>query len=234
MNDPEPRFTDEEVDAILDRALEMDATPEARPPAPGGMSLAELKEVAREVGIRPELVERAASEVRGSGLPPAPAGGRAAAPPLRRSATRRLSRRLSSDEVGSLLRVVDDRMGQTGTVSEALGRVRWAGTEARLTTEVHFAEDGGVTRVDVQTSYPARMRRATRVVPGAIATALVVAAASATGVGGAVLFAGAVGAAALGFGVGSLVWRAASREAARRAELLAEEVTRAAAALPPE
>ena len=78
MTDPRGgrRFDDEEVSLILRRAAELQ---EAQPGAESsGMTLADLEEVAREAGLDPSLVRRAAAEVGdagGAGSPAAPLTG---------------------------------------------------------------------------------------------------------------------------------------------------------------
>jgi hypothetical protein len=80
MTAPPPRggrrFDDEEVSLILRRAAELQETE----PGAGsqGMTLADLEEVAREAGLDPSLVRRAAAEVGDAGG----AGGSAHAAPL--------------------------------------------------------------------------------------------------------------------------------------------------------
>ena len=68
MSDPSPhgrrRFDDEEVSLILRRAAELQEAQAA--PGREGMTLADLEDVAREAGLDPALVRRAAAEV-GSG-----------------------------------------------------------------------------------------------------------------------------------------------------------------------
>jgi hypothetical protein len=62
----EPRWNEREVGLILRRALELQEEQKQIPAAPAradGASLADLEEVAREVGIEPALVRRAAAEL---------------------------------------------------------------------------------------------------------------------------------------------------------------------------
>lgn len=71
MTDPLParRYDDEQVALILRRAAELQEAQSA--PGSGGMTLADLEEVAREAGLDPALVRRAAAEVGGAGGAPA-------------------------------------------------------------------------------------------------------------------------------------------------------------------
>lgn len=66
------RFNDEEVAAIFQRATEAQQDPERRLPSGesgDGLTLAELQEIGRQVGIAPELVVRAAASVVQVGNP---------------------------------------------------------------------------------------------------------------------------------------------------------------------
>jgi hypothetical protein len=59
---PNRRFTETEVALIIKRASELQQN-EATPESTTGMSLAELEQVAREAGLDPELVRRAATDL---------------------------------------------------------------------------------------------------------------------------------------------------------------------------
>lgn len=62
--DPETRFSEEEVQKILARAVQRQDRAESAPDAaPTGLSLVRLQEVASDVGISPAHVEQAAREV---------------------------------------------------------------------------------------------------------------------------------------------------------------------------
>ena len=59
----ERRFDEEEVSAIFRQATEAQQTPERQLPSGEGLTLVELQEIGREVGIAPELVSRAAASL---------------------------------------------------------------------------------------------------------------------------------------------------------------------------
>lgn len=61
------RFNEAEVAAIFERAAEAQQTPQRQLPSGEGMTLAELQEIGREIGIAPELVEQAAKSIALSG-----------------------------------------------------------------------------------------------------------------------------------------------------------------------
>jgi hypothetical protein len=65
----ERRFNEAEVAAIFERAAEAQQTGQRQLPSGEGMTLTELQEIGREVGIAPELVAQAAKAVQLGGQP---------------------------------------------------------------------------------------------------------------------------------------------------------------------
>jgi len=65
----ERRFNEAEVAAIFQRASEAQHTTQAQLPSGQGLTLSELRQIAREVGISPELVEQASVAVERAGTP---------------------------------------------------------------------------------------------------------------------------------------------------------------------
>jgi hypothetical protein len=65
------RFDDQEIREILDLAMDQEEAPPKALPAADGLTLVELQEVAREVGVAPERVAQAAAalEARGEVVP---------------------------------------------------------------------------------------------------------------------------------------------------------------------
>ena len=118
----EQRFTEDEGNAILSRAVDLERTGASSPGVVGSLSLAEIKEVAGEAGIAPSLVETAAAEFM-IAAPPGPATWLGSSE--RSRATRLVDTTLAVEDVGLLLRLVEDRLSQHGMVSDALGRVTW-------------------------------------------------------------------------------------------------------------
>jgi hypothetical protein len=68
-SDPDRQYTDREVRLILKTAVELQQRADQNIAPGGGMSLAELQQVAAEAGIDPELVRRAAARVDGAASP---------------------------------------------------------------------------------------------------------------------------------------------------------------------
>ena len=67
----ERRFNEAEVAAIFERAAEAQQTRQRQLPSGEGMTLSELQEIGREVGIAPELVLQAAQAIELGGRPTA-------------------------------------------------------------------------------------------------------------------------------------------------------------------
>jgi hypothetical protein len=58
------RFNEDEVAAILKEAAEAQYTRDPLLPSPGGLTLAELQSIGREVGISPEMIEQSAQRFK--------------------------------------------------------------------------------------------------------------------------------------------------------------------------
>ncbi|MDH4351703.1 MAG: hypothetical protein OEW56_11195, partial [Gemmatimonadota bacterium] len=63
------RYSEEEVAAIFERAAEAQQTARRQLPSGEGMTVADLQEIGREVGIPPELVAQAARAIEHRGRP---------------------------------------------------------------------------------------------------------------------------------------------------------------------
>ncbi len=111
------RYSEEEVAAIFQRAAEAQQGARRRLPAGEGMTLADLQEIGREVGLPPELVTEAAGSLDRAGRP---TSRRFLGLPIGVGRTIELDRRLSDEEWERL--VVDLR-----ETFDARGRVRYDG-----------------------------------------------------------------------------------------------------------
>lgn len=58
---PARRYNEEEVAAIIQRATEAPDAPQRQMPATEGMTLAQIQEIGREVGVSPDVIARAAA-----------------------------------------------------------------------------------------------------------------------------------------------------------------------------
>src|SRR6185437_5557431 len=63
----ERRFNEEEVAAIFKQATEAQPTPQRQLPSGEGLTLAEVHEIGRQVGIAPELITQAAASLAQAG-----------------------------------------------------------------------------------------------------------------------------------------------------------------------
>jgi hypothetical protein len=135
-DDRRRRFDDREVALILRRAAEMQETT----PAGGGsvqepgLSLADLEQVAREAGLDPTLIHRAAAELDSRPVPQARSGflGR----PTRIDIERTLEGEVPESEFGALVDEIRRTVGDLGNFSTLGSTLAWdstrGGREARV------------------------------------------------------------------------------------------------------
>ncbi len=124
-DDPARRFDDREVGLIIQRAGELQKTEFARRDR-GGMSLAELEQVAREAGLDPALVRRAAREIDAPASPPA---SRLAGAPMRLIYELSFDGELPVDEYEPLVAEIRRSLGEAGLVG-TLGRtLTWSAAD---------------------------------------------------------------------------------------------------------
>lgn len=161
MSDSSRRFTDREVALVLRRASEIDEVSDARSGPAGGLSLGDLSEIAAEVGISQDALRRAVSTLDQRGV----SRGLLEGAPLVRRAVHAIPRELEESEIAALMRQVDATAEGAGTVSEALGSVRWAAADRFVGTQVTVTPGGGQTSIDVMEKTPARLRRVVHFLP---------------------------------------------------------------------
>ena len=116
----ERRYTDEEVALILRRAAELGG--ETGPSRSEGLSLAEIRQVAREVGIDPATVARAAAALptRKRDRLTAILGG-----PLHYRLEATMPRRASDADLGRILQSIRRAAGRQGRATQVLDSVEW-------------------------------------------------------------------------------------------------------------
>ncbi len=221
-SDNSRRYTDREVAVVLHRASQIE---EAGAPGPGGgLSRADLEEIAREVGISRDAITRALDDLdrrreRGSLV--------FGSPRVRR-AVHAVHGELNEEAMARLIRLVDERAEGAGVISEALGSVRWTSSDRFQSAQVSITPEGGDTTIQVVEKSNARLKAILHGVPagwGFIAAAGV--AGSAT-LPVAVVALGFVVGAGVGAGAGRLAWNWISARSAKRVERLAEELAREA------
>jgi hypothetical protein len=222
MTEGSRRFTDREVALVLKRAAELDdAEVEG---APSGLSLGDLTEIAGEVGISPAAIQKAVAGLdRRSPVGPALAGA-----PLVRRAVHAVPGTLDETAIARLIRLVDAEADAAGTVSEALGSVRWTASDRFMGTQVNFAPGGDQTSIEVMEKASPRLRRILHLVPAAWSLMLSGPVVGATALGSIETAGVAALAVVAGLGVGRAAWTIISRRSGRRVHRLAETLATAA------
>src|ERR1041385_3980738 len=114
--DRDPRWAEAEVSLILKRALELQhdeqGQPTNAPKRAEGASLADLEEIAREVGIEPALVRRAAAEL--DARPRAQKASRFTGGPSRIVFSRVLHGEVREAAIEALVDIVKETLGEHG------------------------------------------------------------------------------------------------------------------------
>jgi hypothetical protein len=220
--DASRRFTDREVAIVLRKAAEIDETEGSG--AGGGLSLQDLEEIARDVGISPEAVKRAVGALdEGRSLRPEWAGA-----PLVRKSVHAVTGELGQEAIARLVQVIDERTESAGTISEALGSVRWTSSDRFKSRLVSITPEAGETTIQVVEKALPRMRRLFHALPAAWAAMIAAPVLGAAGLGAV----GTIGAVALSVAAGAAVgrgaWSLMSASSARRVERLADALTREA------
>lgn len=214
----ERRFTDQEVALILQRASHLETKAEESH-AGRGLALSDLQQIATEVGIAPSLLSQAIADTDASrGAAPAGILG----PSGVAKAVRVVASKMPTEDVRSLVRTVDSLADVQGTVSEALGEVRWTGRSRFRGTQVAIAHEGEETVVRVEERLTQRARRVAHMVPGSVGAALGVSVAGAAGLAGAGFLGLAVAGVVSGFGIGRLVWRRLCAASHQRVKTLSD------------
>lgn len=220
------RFTDREVALVLRKASELDEAQGSAGAA--GLSLAQLEEIAAEVGIAPEVVRRAVSELDRSGPRGLLSGG-----PLSHQAIRAVPGELDREALARLIQHVDGSSDQVGQVTEALGGIQWTARDRFRTTQVSLTPSGGETRVRVVERATSRLRRVVHFMPTMVGLALVGGTVGALEPTSGMVAALMAGGAALGAAVGRFVWGRLSAGSAARVERLASGLAQEAEAASP-
>jgi hypothetical protein len=228
MDTENRKFTRPEVARILRRAVAIEQAGSVPEDVAGGLTLAELREIAREVGIQTSAIDAATSELD-------VLGASSEAGWLGPSSTRRtshvLAANLTDEDRKVLLRCVEHRLKRAGTASEAFGQLRWVSTSAQLTTEVVLTQGEGTVQIEVAQRYPSQVRPLLHIIPGAAGAAVAVSIGAPAGVLGVPLILLTAGGGILGALIGRAVWYMMSWDSDRRTKSLASELATTARAL---
>jgi DNA-binding transcriptional regulator YhcF (GntR family) len=220
----ERRFTDKEVALILRRASELEERTESRGPSHGrGLTLPDLREIAAEAGIDPDLVSRAAAEMEGAkGLR---TGSILAGPGTVRRDVRAIPVELSRERLAELVRVIDEEVVNQGTLQEALGQIRWTSQGRILSTQVSLEPGKAETLIRVEERYSDAVRGMLHGMAAGYAFIFGLAGAL-EGLDLALLpgISLALASAAAGWGLGGAIWRQVSSKSRARVRRLGERL----------
>lgn len=140
---PERRFSDEEMSLILREASE---TREGRRGGPEGLSLAQIKDIAAEVGLDPSAVEAAANRLvlhrAGSRVP-------FFRTPVAPEFEREIPGELSPDDMAELVTAIRKVLGRRGITEAELGALEWKARDPMGGRYVSVLPKGGTTRLRV-------------------------------------------------------------------------------------
>ncbi len=150
---PRRRFSGDEVQDIVKRASELEAT---TPTASGAMTIGGVEALAAEVGIAPETVRAAVRGVASPGVPAVPARhNRVLGGPTKILFERVVEGELPETEYSALVEEIRRVVGQVGLVSQLGRSFSWStsrGVSSRRDMEVAVSVRGGRTRIAVQES----------------------------------------------------------------------------------
>jgi len=217
-HEPGRRFTDREVALVLRRASEMD---EVEGTGAAGLSLEDLQEIGREVGISPDAIARAVSSLEGKG---SALSGLAGAP-LVHKAVRAVPGELNEAALSSLVHVVDERADGAGAVSQAFGSLRWTSSDRFRSLQVSITPSAGETRIQVVEKAKPRIRGVVQLMPAAWGMMFAMPLVGSSVVGGLAVTGVLVGGAVAGGAIGRGVWSLLSARSQLRVTRLVEELS---------
>lgn len=220
------RYTDEEVAGLIRRALQLqDSSREVGTGPSGGLTLAEIRQVAAEVGIDPRFIELAASEESGQ---EEPAPSVLAGAPYRWRFRRSLPGEVPEEERARILQAIREVMGAKGEVTDLYGRMEWSHDDSLGPVIVGVDSRDGSTEVDVSASRGGEVGL-WHGLTGPFAAVLTAAVMKGSfGVEGGEALAAAVVAGGLGYLGSRTFWKYQSARWSRRLRRLAERVSEAA------
>lgn len=223
MTDHSRRFTDKEVALVLRRASEMDEVEGGGGSA--GLTLAELEQIAGEVGISASQIQRAVSE-----LDRKPSVAFLGSSPRTHQAVRGVAGELDEETTARLIQHVEGSSDQVGVVTQALGGTQWTAHDRFRTTQVSVTPAKGETRVRVVERASSRLWRLTHFAPIGVGVGLVAGTVGALDPTNGLVAAAMAAGAAAGAGVGHFVWTRLSAASKARVERMAALLTREAEA----
>ncbi len=223
------RYSDQEVALVLRRAAELEEQ-RGESGAARGLTQHELEGIAREVGFSAEAVRQALAELRVRGTPTRwlgqPAGVRIACA---------VPGRLTRDAMQRFTQTLEDHVSATGTVTEALGTVRWTtitdGSRDFRMTQVAITPTDDETHLQVTSRISNRLRVVLQLVPVGWGAIIGVGVAGSNGLAAAATLALTLGGAVAGGAIGRWIWERIARSNRRRAERLTDSLAQSASDL---
>ncbi len=229
VKDSDRRYTDQEVALVLQRAAEIEERKSSGALAARGLTLHELHEIAKEVGFSPAVIDEALTALQ---TRPRSRPGSLLGAPLSCKMIRAVPHHLGDEALRRLIRVIEDCVDVTGTVTDALGTVRWTsilgghGLDRR--TQVSLSSDNNETQIQVVQRYPAGLRAMLQFLPGVWGAAIGAAVAASLGVTAVGTIGVGVGAATVGLGIGRSIWQMLARRGERQVERIVSALVAAA------
>jgi hypothetical protein len=227
------RYSEEEFALILKRAAELQdradgsmglpsATSENRPPA-DGLTLAEARDIAGEVGLEPEFIDRAAASL--ALIPPETNAGLLGGP-LAIHLAETLDRPLTEAERLGVIDVVRRVLAHEGHTSEVMGSVEWrsVGRIDGIMVTVDSSEESASVRVVDNLSGIAALTWIGSITAGLVAGFLTIEALHPTSLLVSASILGAGGSA--GVGLARAVWSRTTKAFRKKVERLRDEIER--------
>lgn len=216
----ERRYSNQELALILRRAVELEEKPGTFTESKG-IALPEIQEIAREAGISPEQIARAIAELetRGSLEPFSLLGPKGVKREMRTLVTQ-----ASQEDLKELVRIIDEHIQAQGTVSEALGVIRWNGSDRFLNSQVALEPSDEGLHIRIEEKIPHKLRSMLHFIPGSYAAFIAAALAAQGDLAAPLIALLGLSAGAGGLALGGMVWRYISKRSSARVRALMDKL----------
>ncbi|HMB90534.1 MAG TPA: hypothetical protein VKP65_06785 [Rhodothermales bacterium] len=147
MSDKQPRrYSEREIGAILKRATEwQEERDETTASAPAGLTLEEIEEIAREVGVDADLVRRAATETVYTCTPEK--GWHLLGAPIKVKHEAVMSAPAREEDLDEMVVAIRAHLGQKGRFEKLNGVLTWTSPERGDQVEISVVPKGKHTQV---------------------------------------------------------------------------------------
>jgi hypothetical protein len=155
---PSRRYSDDEVQRLLNRAAELETQGPGLPMRTEGSTLADIESIAEEAGINPALVRQAARELESGStvltVPPPLSGGFLGAPTVfeLEHTVRGEASQLTLERLVPILQRASDGLGQPSLLSKTLTWISQDSSKTR-TLQVSVSVGRGETRISIEERY---------------------------------------------------------------------------------